>query len=303
MSYQQARSYTLLSIGAAIITIALKAQAYFLTGSVGLFSDALESGINLIAALFAFWALSFAAKPADEQHPFGHSKAEYFSSGLESAFIILAAVGIILAAWPRLFAPQPLEKLDLGLTLSVIASVLNGIVAWILLKAGKRLRSITLRADAHHLFTDVWTSVGVVLGILLVKITGWLVLDPIIALLVAANIIWVGVRLLRETASELLDQAIPTEDRQKILDIFANYEAQGIQFHALRTRIAGSRSLVTFHVLVPGIWTVKQGHSLCEELELTIIKNLPGSYVITHLEPLEEPISWSDQDLDRNTNP
>lgn len=303
MAPNPARRYALLSIGAAVCTIALKTAAYRVTGSVGLLSDALESGINLVAAGVAFWALSFAAKPPDEQHPFGHTKAEYFSSGLESALILVAAVSIAIAAWGRLFNPQPLEQLGLGLLLSLVATAINGGVAWVLLQAGKRLRSITLRADAHHLMTDVWTSAGVVLGILLVKLTGWLVLDPLIALLVAINILWAGFRLLRETGSGLLDSAIPTEDRQQIADFLASYEAQGIQFHALRTRVAGSRCFVTFHVLVPGAWTVQQGHHLCEELELAILQKLPGTYVMTHLEPLEDPRSWADQGLERSPHP
>lgn len=299
MGNQPARSYILLSIAAAILTIALKFGAYWLTGSVGLLSDALESGVNLVAALFAFWALSLAAKPPDEEHPFGHSKAEYFSSGVESALIIVAAISIAIASWERLFNPQPLEQIGLGLALSLVATALNGGVAWVLLQAGRRLRSITLRADAHHLLTDVWTSLGVVLAILLVKLTGWLVIDPLIALVVAANIVWVGFRLLRETGSGLLDRALPSEEQQIIRDVLAIQEQQGIQFHALRTRVAGSRRFVTFHVLVPGLWTVQQGHDLCENVEIAIVQALPNTTVITHLEPVEDQTSWDDQGLDR----
>lgn len=299
MSAKSARSYTLLSIAAALLTIALKTAAYWLTGSVGLLSDALESGVNLVAALGAFWALSYASQPPDEEHPFGHNKAEYFSSGLESALIVVAAIGIAIAAWERLWNPQPIEQIGLGLALSLAATALNGAAAWILLKAGRRLRSITLRADAHHLLTDVWTSVGVVIGIFLVKLTGWLVLDPLIALLVAANIVWAGFKLLRETGAGLLDSAIPQEERQVVTDLLAVYEPQEIQFHALRTRVAGSRRFITFHVLVPGAWTVQRGHTVCEEIELAIIRALPGSYVITHLEPKEDPAAWDDQALDR----
>ena len=299
MSASAARPYTLLSIAAAILTIGLKTGAYLVTDSVGLLSDALESCINLVAAIVAFWALSFAAKPADVEHPFGHTKAEYFSSGLESALIMVAAIGIAIAAWDRLLSPHPLEQIGLGLGLSLIATAINGGTAWVLLRAGKRFRSITLRADAHHLLTDVWTSAGVLIGIGLVKLTGWLILDPIIALLVAANIIWVGVRLLRETGSELLDRSIPADERNQIKTLMLPYEQQGTQFHALKTRGAGSRRFISFHVLVPGAWTVYQGHQLCEELELAIIQQLPGSYVITHLEPQENPESWTDQELDR----
>ncbi|AFY91260.1 cation diffusion facilitator family transporter [Chroococcidiopsis thermalis] len=298
----RARSYAYLSILAAIVTIALKLGAYRLTGSVGLLSDAIESGVNLVAALIALWALTYAAKPADAEHAFGHSKAEYFSSAAEGGLIMLAAASIAIEAWRRLLHPEPLTQIGLGLGLSLLATAVNGIVALILLKAGRRLRSITLRADAHHLFTDVWTSGGVVLGILLVQVTGWLVLDPIVALVVAANIVWAGLRLLRETGSGLLDTALPEDEQQAIALIFGEYKHQGIQFHALRTRIAGSRRFISFHVLVPGNWTVQQGHELCEEIELAIERVLPGSHVLTHLEPLEDPASWNDRELERRTD-
>ena len=299
MNFQTARTYTYLSIAAAIMTIALKTEAYFLTGSVGLLSDAMESLINLVAALAAFWALSFAATPADEDHPFGHNKAEYFSSGLESILIVIAAIGIGVVAWGRLFSPQPLEQIGWGLILSLIATVINGFVAWVLLRAGRRLRSITLRADAHHLLTDVWTSAGVTAGILLVKLTGWLILDPIIALLVAASILVSGVRLLRETSAGLLDTALPQADRDRITSIFSVYERDGIRFHALRTRVAGSRGFVSFHLLVPGEWTIQRGHDLCEQVEQEIVHALPGTNVIAQMEPLEDPKSWADLELDR----
>ncbi|HBB31070.1 MAG TPA: cation-efflux pump [Cyanobacteria bacterium UBA8803] len=301
MSAKSALSYSILSIAAAIATIALKFGAYRFTGSIGLLSDAMESGINLVAALVAFWALSYAAKPPDEEHAFGHSKAEYFSSGLESALIVVAAISIAITAWERLFAPQPLEQIGLGLGLTLVATAVNGGVAWILLQAGRRLNSITLRADAHHLLTDVWTSVGVAIGIFLVNLTGWLILDPIIALLVAVNIIWTGVQLLRETASGLLDKSISAEEQKIIRDILAPYDRQNILFHALRTRMGGARRFVSFHVLVPGEWTVHQGHRVCEEIEQAIAQALPGTHTMTHLEPIEDPISWADQGLDRMT--
>lgn len=296
---QSARAYAVLSIVAAVLTIGLKLGAYLLTGSVGLLSDALESGVNLVAAIVAFGALSYAAKPADESHPFGHSKAEYFSSGTEGVLILVAAVSIAIAAWEHLWHPQPLEQLGWGLALALVATAINGAVAWILLRAGKRLRSITLRADAHHLLTDVWTSGGVVLGLLLVNLTGWVVLDPIIAILVAVNIVWAGFNLLRETGAGLLDASLPASERHQIAQVLKTYEQQGIQFHALRTRVAGSRRFVMVHVLVPGLWTVQQGHTLCEEIERAIAHLLPDTHVTTHLEPIEDPISWQDGDLDR----
>lgn len=302
MSNKSPRFYALLSIGAALVTIALKAGAYLLTGSVGLLSDAAESCVNLVAASVAFWAVSYAAKPPDEKHAYGHFKAEYFSSGVEGALILVAAITIALAAWNRLLHPQELEELGIGLALSLLASIINGVVAFVLLRAGKRLRSITLKADAHHLLTDVWTSVGVIIALIAVPLTGWLILDPLIAFVVAINIVWAGVKLLRETGAGILDTGLPKEEQQIIKNILNTYDSQNIQFHALRTRVAGARRFVSFHILVPGEWTVKRGHALCEEIELIIMKALPGTYVFTHLEPLEDPISWNDEKLDRNVS-
>ncbi len=301
MRNKSARFYAFFSIGAALLNITLKFGAYLLTGSVGLLSDALESGVNLVAAVVAVWALTLAVRPPDAEHAFGHSKAEYFSSGVEGALILLAAAGIAIAAGERLFHPQPLEQLGLGLGLTLVATAVNGGLAWIMLGAGRRLRSITLRADAHHLLTDVWTSVGVLLGVFLVKLTGWLVLDPIIALIVAVNIVLAGWRLLHETGSGLLDAALPADEQRLITDILMPYQEKNIQFHALLTRVAGARRFVSFHVLVPGEWTVQRGHKLCDSIELAIIKALPGTHVITHLEPLEDLASWADQGLERTT--
>lgn len=299
MTYKSARSYAYLSIAAAVVTIALKFGAYLLTNSVSLFSDAAESVVNLVAAVVAVWALTLAAQPPDEEHTFGHSKAEYFSSGLEGALILIAAISIGVAALGRLINPQPIEQVGIGLILSLVATAINGGVAVILLRAGKRLRSITLRADAHHLLTDVWTSAGVLLGLGLVKLTGWVILDPIIALLVAVNIVWAGFRLLRETGYGLLDTALPLSEQKIITDVLASYDRQGILFHAMRSRVAGSRRFVSFHVLVPGNWSVQRGHNLCEEIEIAISKALPSTNIMTHLEPLEDPLSWQDQGLDR----
>jgi cation diffusion facilitator family transporter len=299
-SAESARRYAVLSIVAAVVTIGLKVGAYLLTGSVGLFSDAAESVVNLVAAMTAVWALTFAARPPDEEHAFGHNKAEYFSSGLESALIIIAAGWIGVTAWDRLMDPQPLENVGLGLSISLVAAALNGGVALVILRAGRRLRSIALRADAQHLFTDVWTSVGVVLGILTVQLTGWLVLDPLIGLLVAANIVWTGVRLLRDTANGLLDKALPPEDLEKISKILSRYEERGVRFHAVRTRAAGQRRFISMHVLVPGRWTVQQGHDLSEKIEEDLAEALPQSTFFMHLEPSEDPASFADQSLDRN---
>jgi len=290
-----------LSIAAAVVTIGLKFGAYLLTGSVGLFSDAAESVVNLVAAVTAVWALTLAVRPPDEEHAFGHDKAQYFSSGLESALILIAAGWIAATAVPRLFDPQPLQNVGVGLAVTLVAAAINGGVALSLMRAGRRLRSITLEADARHLLTDVWTSVGVVVGIVLVGLTGWLVLDPLIALLVAANIVSTGVRLLRDTGQGLLDRALPAEDQAKISKILSRYEERNIRFHAVRTRSAGPRRFVSMHVLVPGGWTVKRGHDLAEEIESDIARDLPQSTFFTHVEPAEDPSSFADQDLDRES--
>ncbi|WP_411875914.1 cation diffusion facilitator family transporter [Vulcanococcus limneticus] len=289
------RSYMLLSVAAAVATILLKTWAWRLTGSVGLMSDAMESGVNLVAAIGAFWALTLAAKPADRNHHYGHFKAEYFSSGLESVLIVAAALAIIFAAVGRLQQPQPLEQLGIGLAISLLATALNGLVAWVLLRAAKRFHSITLRADAHHLLTDVWTSFGVVLGIGLVKVTGLTILDPLIAIAVALNIIITGWRLFHETASGLLDRSLSDDEHRVLEQVLASYETEDIRFHALRTRVAGSRRFVSLHVLVPGRWTVQAGHDLCEQIEKEIAATLTRTHVLTHLEPLEDPSSWDDQ--------
>ena len=297
MRLASARSYALLSVAAALLTIALKTLAWAITGSVGLLSDALESCVNLVAALTAFWALGQASKPADRNHSFGHSKAEYFSSGLESALIVVAAIGIIWAAAGRLLHPEPISSVDLGLTLSLIATALNGAVAWLLLRAARRFRSITLRADAQHLLSDVWTSVGIVVGIVLVKLTGWLVLDPLIAIAVAINITLTGVHLFRETASGLMDHSLPEAELQSLEAHLAQRSGNGIDFHALRTRVAGSRRFISLHVLVPGGWSVKEGHDYCETIEREIAGLVPESHVFTHLEPIEDPLSWQDRNF------
>jgi len=299
MLQRSARNYALLSIAAALVTMALKFGAYLLTGSVGLFSDAAESVVNLVAALVAFAALSYAARPPDDEHAYGHTKAEYFSSGLEGALILLAAAAIVYAAIPRLLRPQPLEQIGLGLALATIGAAINGGVALVLLRAGRRMRSITLEADARHLFTDVWTTVGVLVAILLVAITGWRILDPLIALAVAANVVWTGLRLLRETGYGLLDTALPPADIGRIRAVLARYQAAGVDFHALRTRRSGARRFVSLHVLVPGLWTVQRGHDLCEEVESSLRGALPEATVFTHLEPSEDPRAFDDQGLDR----
>ena len=288
-----------LSIGAAILTIALKTTAYWLTGSVGLLSDALESLVNLVAAIMALAMLTIAARPADEMHAFGYGKAEYFSSGLEGALILLAAASIAWTAIPRFLVPQPLEHIGIGLAVSVVASVINFWVARVLLAAGREYRSITLEADAHHLMTDVWTSAGVMLGVGAIALTGWLRLDPIIALVVAANILRTGWQLLSRSIRGLLDVALPAAEQDAINQVLKQYESRGIQYHALRTRQAGTRAFISLHVLVPADWTVQRGHDLLEQLEGDIRATVPGAQLFTHLEPQGDPTVWEDIALDR----
>jgi cation diffusion facilitator family transporter len=295
-----ARAYAFLSVGAALVTIALKMGAYAVTDSVGLLSDAIESLINLAAALIAVWALTLASRPPDAEHAYGHARAEYFASAVEGVLILIAAAGIGLTAWERLLHLRPLEQVWFGLAISLAAATVNGVVALILLRAGRRLRSITLVADAHHLLTDVWTSAGVVIGVVLVQLTGWLALDPLIALLVAANIVLTGIRLLRDTANGVLDTALPPTDQARIAAVLAPYKDAGIVFHALRTRTAGQRRFVSLHILVPGGWTIQRGHALADQIERAIIAALPKTTVFTHLEPVEDPVSWEDQALDRS---
>ena len=292
-----------LSIAAAILTIALKAIAYWLTGSVGLLSDALESFVNLVGALMALAMLTIAAHPADEDHAFGHSKAEYFSSGVEGTLILIAAVGIGVAAIQRLIAPKPLEQIGLGLGVSIVASLVNLFVALVLLRASKHYQSITLEANAQHLMTDVWTSAGVVVGVGAVALTDWERLDPIVAFLVAGNIIWSGVRIVRKSVLGLMDTALPVEEQNTIRRVLEPYIQSGVQCHALRTRQSGARRFVSFHVLVPGIWTVRRGHRLLENIEADIRHAIPSVTVLTHLESINDPASWEDTSLDRTETP
>jgi cation diffusion facilitator family transporter len=288
-----------LSIAAALTTIALKAGAYLLTGSVGLLSDAIESIINLVAAGMALWMLTIAARPPDESHMYGHGKAEYFSSSVEGAMILVAAGGIAYTAVERLLNPVPLTQLGIGLGISFFAAFINFIVARILLRAGEKYRSITLEADAQHLMTDVWTSLAVIGGVGIVAVTGWQVLDPLVALGVAANIIWTGIQLIRRSVAGLMDASLPEKDQQKIETVLSKYREKGIQFHALRTRQAASRRFVSVHVLVPGEWTVHDSHHIAEDLEADIRRVIGDAVVFTHLEPVEDEISLDDIHLDR----
>lgn len=292
-----------LSVGGAILTIALKSGAYLLTGSVGLLSDALESLVNLVGALMALAMLTIASHPEDEEHTYGHSKAEYFSSGMEGMLILIAAAGIVIAAIPRFITPKPLEQIGLGLAVSVGASLVNLVVALIIRRAGKLHNSITLNANSNHLMTDVWTSAGVIAGVGAVTITGWQRLDPIVAMLVAANIIWTGVGIVRKSVSGLMDTALSTEEQKRIQEVLEPHRQNGVEFHALRTRQSGAQQFVSLHVLVPGGWTVQRGHQLLDGIEADIRRVLSNAAVLTHLESIDDPASWDDTKLDRSEIP
>ena len=291
--------YAWLSIAAALVTITMKSAAYLLTGSVGLLSDALESTVNLAAAVVALISLRILSRPANDEFTFGFSKIEYFSQGFEGGMIVLAGVAIIFSAIPRLIHPVPLEQLGLGLIISVAASLINLGVSLVLMRAGKRYNSITLTADARHLMTDVWTTGGVLIGIALVWLTGILRLDPIIAIIVAINILFTGYRLLVRSGRGLMDISLPAEDTTRVKSILESHQTEGVHFHALRSRQAAARKFLVVHLLVPGDWTVRQGHAIANQIETEVIKAIPNSNIATHIEPIEDPLSQQDADLDR----
>ena len=291
--------FALLSVLAALVTIGLKGAAYLLTGSIGLLSDALESFVNLIAAGVALLALSVAARPADEDHAYGHTKAEYFSSAFEGALILVAAASIVVAAVRRLVDPRPITEPGVGLAIIAVASAIHLVVARVLLRAARRHESITLEADAQHLMTDVWTSAGVIVGVGAAALTGWHRLDAVVAIAVAANVLYTGFRLLRRSMLGLLDTSLPAETLARIKTILDSHGKAGVRYHALRTRQAGARRFISFHILVPGDWTVQRGHDLLEEIEERVREAVPRSVVDTHLEPIEDPVSWEDARLER----
>jgi cation diffusion facilitator family transporter len=288
-----------LSIATAVLTIGLKVLAYILTGSVGLLSDAIESGVNLVAAVFALIVLTVAAQPPDEEHAYGHDKAEYFAGGVEGTLILVAAVTIGFSAVQRLLAPQPLEQLDIGLGVSILAGILNFIVARILRRAGEQYRSVTLEADADHLLSDVRTTIGVLVGLVAVSLTGWNFLDPLIALIVTGQIVLAGIRLVRRSVLGLMDTALPPEEVKQITDTLEKHAPNGVHYHALRTRQSGAQRFMTVHIQVPGSWSVQKGHALLEEIEQDLYQRLRPISILTHLEPLEDPRSWQDIELNR----
>jgi cation diffusion facilitator family transporter len=284
-----------MSIIVSVIVFGMKMAAWWATGSVGLLSDALESTVNIVAAVVALFALRTAMKPADAVHHFGRGKAEYFSASIEGFMILLAALIIVYTAIERIITPRELEQIGWGLTISTVAAMINGGAALILLRAGKQHRSPVLIADGKHLLTDVWTSVGVIVGVGLVVVTGINRLDGVVALAVGLNIIITGVNLLRSSTAGLMDKALSDEDHLKIVDVLTKYESETVKFHALQTREAGRQRFISMHVLVPGAWTIQKGHDLSEELEADIIAVLPNTLVTTHVEPLEDERSWADE--------
>jgi cation diffusion facilitator family transporter len=294
MSGRSPTFYAWLSLATSILTIGLKFWAYYLTGSIGMLSDAVEAGVNIAAALVALGVLTYAEGKPDREHNFGHEKAQYFSSGIEGALIFVAAAAIVWSAIPRLAHPQAIEQVGAGLALSVVAGLANAACAWVMLRAARTHRSITLEADARHLLTDVWTTAGVFIGVVLVQVTGYLRLDPIIALAVAIQILWTGWQLMSRSFEGLMDRAVPEDDRAAITAVLDSLRHQGCDFHALRTRVAGAKSFVDVHVLVPGGMTVQAGHDIVEALESEVRAKLPHVEILIHLEPLEDPRSWDD---------
>jgi cation diffusion facilitator family transporter len=292
-----------LAIAAALATIALKTAAWLLTDSVGFLSDAAESLVNLAAAVMALLILRYVARPPDAEHMYGHEKAEYFSAGVEGTLIILAAGGIVWTAVARLVDPVPLEHVEVGIVVSVVASVINLAVARTLIRAGREARSVTLEADGKHLLTDVWTSVGVVVGVGAAATTGWEALDPLVALAVGANIVITGGSLMRRSAGGLMDRALDPEELDAVKSVLEGHSSDEVHLHALRTRRAGRRAFVTFHVLTPGTWTVQQGHDFSEHVEAHLRDVLDNATVTTHLEPVEDPVSFVDVGLDRVSGP
>jgi cation diffusion facilitator family transporter len=290
-----------LSVAAAIVTIALKTTAWAVTGSVGLLSDAAESVVNLVAAVMALVVVHWSERPPDEEHTYGHEKAGYLAAGLEGAMILLAAVTIGFTAIRRLADPEPLTNVGIGVAVAIAASAVNFTVARALISTGRRHESLALEADGRHLMTDVWTSVGVVTGVTAVALTGWDVLDPLIALAVAVNIVVTGSSLVRESAGGLMDHALDPADLAKVHAVLDGFQCEDVRFHALRSRRSGRRRFVSVHVLVPGTWSVQRGHDLAERVEAGLREQLGHATVFTHLEPLEDPASFADTELDRET--
>jgi len=282
------------SIIASVLTITLKAIAYYVTDSVGFLSDAMESIINLVAGIVAFLMLKIAFNPPDKEHPFGHDKAEYFSSLIEGSLIIIAAIGIGIAAINRIIHPKPLEELNLGMVFSVFATLINLVTARILLYHGRKYKSITLEADARHLMTDVLTTVGILLGILIVKFTNWDIIDPLIAIVVALSIVFTGMRLIIRSTEGLMDTSLSDEELKIIKEIIERYKVEGIDYHALYTKKVSSRNFISFHLLFPGNWSIYKSHELAKKIEKEIANSYAFSDIFIHLEPFNDPEAYDD---------
>lgn len=296
---QSLTRYAWLSVGAGLLTFGIKLVAAVVSGSVGLLSDALEAIVNLVAATIALVVLKIVQRPPDDSHPFGHDKAEYFSSGIESTLIVIASLSILVTAVRRLLNPRPLEEVGLGLALAALAAIVNLVVGQILIRTGKENDSITLESNGRHLMTDVWTSVGVLVGVALAVFTGRVWLDPLIAIVVGLKIGWDGLRIFGRSARGLMDEAIDPQENEVVEAILRNVEfVEGVRWHALRTRQAGSRRFIELHLLVPGHWQVQRSHDLAERLEAEIRAAINFSTVLVHVEPLEDERSWMDQTLD-----
>lgn len=298
MTHPNLTKFAWLSIAAALLTIGLKAGAWLLTGSVGLLSDAAESVVNLVAAVVALLMLRIAARPPDDNHNFGHTKAEFFSAAVEGGMIFVAALAIIVSAVDRFLHPQPLENVGIGLLISVVASLINGGVAIVLLRAGKEHRSLTLKADGKHLMTDVWTSAGVLVGVLMVKLTGWDRLDSIVAFAVGVNIVVAGFKLISESTRGLMDPTLPAEENAAIVAILLKHTTDDVMFHGLRTRSAGRHGFATFDALVPGSWSVRKAHDLIEIIEADIRAAVPAVELRVHIEPREDPRAYGDHPVE-----
>lgn len=299
MSSRSLRRFAALSILAAVTTIGMKSAAYLLTGSVGLLSDALESGVNLLAAVTAYFSLWYSARPADETHTFGHEKIEFFASGLEGMLILVAGLGTAAYAVERLVRPQPLQSLELGTGIALAATCVNLVVARILLRVGRAERSVVLEADGHHLMTDVFTSAGIIGGLALVTLTGVTVLDPLLAILVGLNILLTGVRLMRRSFNGLMDHSLPHAEQKKLRETIRGMLPEGTDFHALRTRQAGATTFAEFHLLVSGGMSVRDAHKLAHLVEDQLRGAMPNIAVTIHVEPIEDESSWEQVELAR----
>ena len=298
--YKSLTRYAWLSVGAAVLTILLKAVAFGLTGSVGLLSDALEGFINLTAASVALVTLKYVERPPDETHEYGHDKAEYFSSGIEGTLILVASAGILFTGARRFMDPQPIEQAGIGLTIAIVAALINLVVGQVVLRAGKRYDSITLEADGQHLMSDVWTSAAVVAGVAAAVITGIDRLDPLIAMIIGLKIGWEGIKIFRRSVGGLMDTSIAPEERETVEAILEAHTGNGIRWHALRTRRSGGRRFISVHILVPGSWSVQQAHDLSETLEAEVAQAVNRATLFTHVEPQDDPRAENDLALDRD---